>query len=107
MKHIKLFENFLFEDEGGKYRSQYCNSITDPAEKAKCQLPSTSTPPKFGKFLDSQKPNSLSKIKKSSTGYDIFNRWEFSCSPQEKKEVSKYYVNLTYPLWLDEKGILY
>jgi len=104
MKHIKLFENFLFE--GDIYQYQYCNSIKDPAEKAKCQLPGTSNPPEFKKFLDSQKRNSLHKIETSSNGDDIFNRWRFSCSPQGKLGVSTYYVKLTYPLWLDEKGIL-
>lgn len=106
MKHIKLFENFIFEDEGGKYQSQYCNSITDPTEKAKCQLPSTSTPPEFKKFLDSQKYNSLRKIQQSTDGFKIFNRWIFRCSLRDKFETVKYYVKLTYPLWLDEKGIL-
>ena len=102
MKHIKLFENFLFE--GDTYRYQYCNSITDPAEKAKCQLPGTSNPPEFKKFLDSQKYDSLRKIDKNSDG-KIFNRWRFICSTGLNKDKT-YYVKLTYPLWLDEKGIL-
>ena len=103
MKHIKLFENFLFE--GDIYQYQYCNSIKDPAEKAKCQLPGTSNPPEFKKFLDSQEYKSLRKIDQTFDGFKIFNRWRFSCSTAESK-TKNYYVKLTYPLWLDEKGIL-